>query len=120
MSKPIELRIVEIAGSEFCLASDDGQKVHDAIVAEFREGRKVRLSFKAVEALTSAFLNVAIGQLYGEFTEARIKADLSVADTSQDDLVLLKRVVDRAKEFFAAPNQFQTTAQGVLGDSSEC
>jgi len=119
MNDPVELRIVDIVGSGFCFASDDGQKVYDAIVAQLREGRSVCLSFAGADALTSAFLNVAVGQLYGAYTQAEIRAKLTIADACQDDLVLLKRVVDRAKEFFANPEQFQTTAKGVLGDDSE-
>ena len=105
MDDQTQLRVVDIVGSRLCLFSEDGQKVHDAILAELRNGRKVRLSFEGVEALTAAFLNVAVGQLYGELPRAEIKARLSVADASQDDLFVLKRVVDRAKEFFAEQRQ---------------
>jgi len=99
------LRIVDVVGSSLCFFSDDGQKLHDAILAELRLGRKVCLSFSGVESLTAAFLNVAIGQLYEELPWAEIKAKLSLADASQDDLYVLKRVVDRAKEFFAEQRQ---------------
>jgi len=61
------IQIASLVGSNLCIASDDGEKVHDAIVAALRNGKKVRLSFEGVEDLTSAFLNTAVGQLYGEF-----------------------------------------------------
>jgi hypothetical protein len=116
MKQPVSLSIVDIVGSGLCIASDDGQKVYDAIAAELRAGNRVRMSFKNVEALTSAFLNVAFGQLYGEFSEQQIKAGLSVADGSPDDMFLLKRVVDRSKEFFKDPDRFHAAAKEVLGD----
>ena len=119
MHDQTQLRVVDIVGSGLCLFSTDGQKVHDAIVAELREGRRVCLSFKGTEALTAAFLNVGVGQLYGEFPGAQIRAKLSVADASQNDLVLLKRVVDRAKEFFADPRQLQTVVKDLQGDDDE-
>ena len=56
--------------------------------------------------LTPAFLNAAIGQMYGEFPEAQIKANLSVADMEPDDLELLKRVVDSAKDYFKTIKNF--------------
>ena len=74
------------------------------------------MSFRGVTDLTSAFLNVAVGQLYGEFTEEEIRAKLSVTDASPDDLELLKRVVDRAKEFFKDPDRFTAAAKEVLGE----
>jgi hypothetical protein len=119
MDDQTELRIVDIVGSGFCFASADGQKVHDAIVAGLRNGRRVRLSFEDVDALTSAFLNVAVGQLYGEFSEDEIKAGLSVTGASRDDLHILKRVVDRAKEFFRDPARFHEAVKEVLGEDNE-
>ena len=119
MAKQVEIRIIEIVGGGLCLASADGQKVYDAVAAALRAGRSVQLSFKGVEDLTSAFLNTAIGQLYSEFPEDEIRAKLSVVDASQDDLFLLKRVVDRAKEFFKNPQRFRAAVRQALGEEDE-
>jgi hypothetical protein len=56
-----------------------------------------------VTSLTPAFLNVAIGQPYGEFSEEEIRAKLSVKDMEPDDLFLPKRVVETAKAYFKNP-----------------
>lgn len=106
-SDPINIMVFEVAGSSICVSSDDGQVVHDRIAAALREGKKVKLSFLNVESLTSAFLNAAIGQLYGEFSEEVIRGGLSVAEMAQDDMGLLKRVVITAKEFFSDPTRFK-------------
>ncbi len=68
------------------MSSDDGQKVHDKIAPLLREGRKVSLSFDRIETIISAFLNAAIGQLYGEFPEEKIRELFSVKDMSPEDL----------------------------------
>jgi hypothetical protein len=119
MSEPITVRVFEIVGNGFCVASDDGQKVHDQIAIALRESRKVELSFLNVDSLTSAFLNAAIGQLYGEFSEEQIKAGLSVKDMSNDDLALLKRVVDTAKQYFKDPERFKKAREEVLEDGDD-
>lgn len=119
MIEQITLRIFEVVGSGLCVASEDGQKVYDQIAAALREGRKVRLSFLNVENLTSAFLNAAVGQLYGTFTEDEIKSSLSVSDMDKDDLALLKRVVDTAKQYFKDPKRFEDAKQKVLGGANE-
>ena len=49
---------------------------------------------------TAAFLNAAVGQLYGTFSEKKIRSLLKIEDAEQDDLALLKRVVDNAKLYF--------------------
>ncbi len=121
MSDQIELSVVGIVGSGFCVASEDGEKVHAAIVSALREGKKVVLSFKGVTDLTSAFLNSAVGQLYsGEFPEELIRQQLCPpTNASQEDLLLLKRVVERAKEFFRNPEPFHQAAAKAMGEDDE-
>jgi hypothetical protein len=113
----IDMSVYEIVGNGLCVASDDGQKVHDKIAAVIREGGKVDLSFLNIESLTSAFLNAAIGQLYGEFSEEQIRDNLSVKDMAQEDLALLKRVVDTAKEYFKNPEVVTAARRDALGEA---
>jgi len=85
-----------------CTSAKAGQWLHDEIIAPMlRERRRVLLSFKNVETVIPTFLNAAIGQLYGEFSEERIRELLSVEDIAQDDLNDLKRVVENAIKYFA-------------------
>jgi len=100
IQKDIIISIFEVVGSPLCVASGDGQKVYERLTAILKENRGVTLSFHNVSTLTPAFLNVAIGQLYGEFSEEKIRALLKVQDMQPDDLALLKRVVETAKEYF--------------------
>lgn len=120
MKKEImEITLIEVVGSDLCIASEDGQKVHDVIKRALEDGKNVRLSFKGVRDLTSAFLNSAIGQLYGELPEAEMKEKLSVSDASNEDLLLLKRIVNRAKEFFKDRERFETATRELMGDDDE-
>jgi STAS-like domain of unknown function (DUF4325) len=117
MKKNINLSVFEIVGSPLCVASDDGQRVHDRIASTLKEGRNVTVSFRNVSSLTSAFLNAAIGQLYGSFSEAQIRSKLKVKDMQPDDLVLLKRVVDTAKEYFKNPERFKKAERAASRDT---
>ena len=116
MTDQVVIRVYEVVGNGLCVASEDGQKVHDQIARTLREGKKILLSLLNVEMLTPAFLNAAIGQLYGEFPEAQIKANLSVGDIEPDDLDLLEMVVDTAKDYFDDPKRFQHIRQIVMED----
>ncbi len=111
-----EIRLTEIVGSDLCIASEDGQKVHDAIKKALQEEKRIHISFKNVDDLTSAFLNSAIGQLYGEFSEDELKENLAVSDASYEDLLLLKRVIQRAKEFFKDKERFEIATRELLGE----
>jgi len=119
MEEPIIAKIATIVGGGLCVASEDGQKVHDKIVPLIREGRKVALSFEGVDTVISAFLNAAVGQLYGEFPEERIRELLSVRDISQDDISILKRVVENAKRYFANKPAYDAAWKEVIGDDEE-
>lgn len=119
MSGEIKISIFEVVGSPLCVASDDGQKVYDRLNAALKAGRNVALSFHNVTTLTSAFLNAAIGQLYGTFGKEQIRDLLKVVDAEQDDLALLKRVVDNAKQYFENPKKFNQVVQETLGDNDD-
>lgn len=119
MSKNLELSIFEIVGSPLCVASSDGQKIHDRLAAALNEGRSVALSFHNITAITSAFLNTAIGQLYGAFSEDKLRSLLKVRDMQTEDMALLKRVVETAKQYFKDPEKFDQAIQETLGDESD-
>ncbi len=119
MQKNTTLSIFTVVGSPLCVASGDGQKVYERLAAALREGRNVILSFHNISTLTSAFLNAAIGQLYGEFSEGEIRALLKVQDIQPDDLALLKRVVETAKLYFKDPQKFDQAVRDALGDEND-
>lgn len=98
--KPVSISVFESTGSQLCVASGDGEKVFRRLERALDRGLPIILSFRNVHTLTSAFLNAAIGQLYGRFEETRIRELLSVEDIEPDDRALLKRVVDTAKLYF--------------------
>ena len=119
MKEKITVRIFDIVGGPLCVSAEDGQAVHDKIAPLLRDGQKVELSFEGVETLISAFLNSAIGQLYGEFTEEQIRELLSVSQMAPEDLTVLKRVVDNAKTYFKNPAQFDRAWKEEVGDEDE-
>lgn len=114
MEKDLIISPYEIVGSPLCVASDDGQKVFERIAAALKERKSVTVSFRNVASLTSAFLNAAIGQLYGSFSQEEIRARLKVKGLVPADLALLKRVVDTAKEYFKDPDRFRKAERAAL------
>ena len=93
MPDNIRISMFEVVGSPFCVASSDGQKICDYLTAALKVDRSIALSFRNVTTLTAAFLNAAIGQLYGIFSEEQIRSRLKVVDADPDDLAMLNRQV---------------------------
>jgi STAS-like domain of unknown function (DUF4325) len=110
------LRLTDVVGGPHCVSSDDGQLVHDQIFRRLRANKDVVVSFGGVEDVTSAFLNAAIGQLYGELDDETIRTHLQVIEADSDVLTLLKRVVERAKDFFKDPEKFNAAVSSTLGE----
>ena len=119
MAKEVTISLLEVVGSSLCIASGDGQRVYKRLLTALEEDCRVHLFFKNVTALTSAFLNAAIGQLYGKFDEKQIRKLLRVEEIEQSDLELLKMVVDSAKRFFKDPDQFEQAIREELGDEND-
>ena len=119
MSEDIKISMFEVVGSPFCVASADGQKVYDRLDTALKANRSVELSFHNVTTLTSAFLNAAIGQLYGKYSEEQIRNQLKVEDMEQDDLALLKLVVDNAKLYFKDPKRFDKVVEEIQGSEDD-
>jgi hypothetical protein len=121
MPEPVLIRVFDVTGTPLCVSSADGQLVFDKLAPVLREGRQVILSFAQVETLISAFLNTAIGQLYGDpqLNEDKIRELLSVRDMAPEDVALLKRVVDNAKRYFANPQAFDQAWKDEVGNDQE-
>lgn len=116
MNDSTNVSVFEVVGNALCVASDDGQRVHDRLSTALKDSRNVNLSFRNVSSLTSAFLNTAVGQLYGTFSEDHIRTQLNIEEMSLDDLVLLERVVDTAKQYFKDPQRFEQALREEMDD----
>ena len=111
------IRVFDMIGSPFAVSSDDGQAVYDRIAPLIRQGRKVRLSFEQIETVIPAFLNAAIGQLYGEFSENTITNLVDVGEISRDDLTLVKQVIDNARLYLKHRIEFDKAWREEIGVS---
>jgi len=97
--KPVEISVFEVVGGAICAWQVGGEKVFKRIKAAVMAGHGAEVSFRNVAVLTPSFLNTAIGQMYGSFTDDQI-AMVTFPDISIDDAALLDRVVKNAKAYF--------------------
>ncbi|KAF1082366.1 MAG: hypothetical protein GQF41_1087 [Candidatus Rifleibacterium amylolyticum] len=119
MNNPVTIKIADLIGSSLCISAEDGQKVFEKIKPLIQEGRTVVVSFERVTMLISLFLNAAIGQLYGTFSEEEIRARVNVNGLADDDLEMLKRVVDNAKRYYANPKDYDAAWSQDKDNSDE-
>ncbi|MBI2303013.1 MAG: STAS-like domain-containing protein [Armatimonadetes bacterium] len=110
--------VAQLARTPYCVAAEDGDKVHEAVAAAIRAGVQVEFSFEGVEDLTSVFLNAAVGRLWGEYDDSFLRTQLlpPVAATPRQ-LALLKRIVERAKRYFADRATYEAAERGLFEDA---
>ncbi|MEW6096243.1 MAG: STAS-like domain-containing protein [bacterium] len=99
--KEIKINIFEMIGSNAAVSSEDGELLHRRIVKGLEEkGVKLVLDFTNITLITATFLNAAIGQLYSKYNSPFLRERLKIDNLTQEDLELLKKVVEGAKGFF--------------------
>lgn len=115
-NKKIEIIVFEEIQNTSAVSTEDGNKIFNRIDSEFQKGNQVILNFSNIKLLISAFLNAAIGQLYSKYKSNYLNANLSIVNLSNDDLLILKKVIERAKEYFLDRDAFEGTVNNEIVD----
>jgi len=114
--KKIRISIFEQIGSSAAVSSEDGDLLYKRILKGLEEDVVVILDFMNIELVTSTFLNAAIGQLYSRYDSPFLRAHLKVEKFAKEDLELLKKVVERAKEYFRDKEKMEKNIKEALDD----
>jgi hypothetical protein len=99
-----KIGVYKLLGNHWCSVPSDAHKLHDILADAIWAGQTVDMSFADITILPSSFLNIAIGQLYGEFSADEIKRRIVVSEMKPEDMATLKLVVENAKAYFAFKN----------------
>lgn len=116
MKKQLNIHIYELLGSKDAVSSEDGSVLFKEIMKALNEDDIVTLDFNKIESITTAFLNVAIGQLYSKYDSAKLRECLKLENIGAGDLTSLKRVVDRAKQYFIDKENMDNTIDDILNE----
>lgn len=95
------IRIKDITKSNRAISAVDGAIVYEIINRAFKRDQKVLLDFDGIDLTITAFLNACIGKLYSEYSSESIKEHLDIRNLPNDEIQLLKLVIDRAKLRFS-------------------
>lgn len=112
----IKIVVFDIIGGNSAISPADGDTLFKQIDKFLSEKQNVELDFANITLITTAFLNAAIGQLYSKYTGVDLNTMLSLKNIAPEDVPLFKKVIERAKEFFANPSAFDQTAKETFGN----
>lgn len=108
------IRIFEEVGGDSAISVEDGDAIFKKIDNAISQGITVTLDFQNIKLIITAFLNAAIGQLYSKYTSEQLNEKLSFANISPEDIRLFKKVLERAKEYFSNPDDFESIINNSL------
>ena len=108
--KSVQLKLIKLVGSELCVTPEEGQLVYNEVVALLEKKKKVDLCFEGISILTTAFLNSAIGQLYGKFSDEVIQANISYSGVDPDNNELITRVQQNSRAYFQNKDIYASAA----------
>ncbi len=110
------LSVKDIINSPLAVSTEKGEMVFKTINSHLQNNEKVIIDFKGIDLMITAFLNAAIGKLYGnksyssQFLNDHIKLD----NIEKEDISLFKDVIERAKEYFEDKEAFENDANEML------
>ncbi len=113
-NKVKQLKISEIIDRDTAVSSDDGEIVLNQINECLKSGGTVELDFSEISLFTTAFLNSAIAPLYNSFTSEQLNNALKLKNVEEEDRILFKKVIERAKEYFANKKGFESSANNAI------
>lgn len=113
-TKIIQLKIKDIISRKTAVSSDDGDIVYNRIVECINDNSVAELDFSEISILTTAFLNSAIGQLYNKFSSEQLNKTISLKNVADEDKILFKKVIERAKEYFRDKKGFEDSANSAI------
>lgn len=113
------VQVFELIGSSICVSSADGELLYEKILPTLSNGHRVELSFSHVDIVISAFLNAAIGQLYGSISPSQVDRLLSWSGLDSYDDDLLQRVIENAKHYFDRPEKHELAWGGDVEDEDD-
>lgn len=97
---------------------EEGTPIYNTVIQELAEGKNVTLDFSNVAILTTAFLNVVIGDLYKDYTSDELKSRLSLVNYSDSTAARIKKVTDNAKLFYKDKEAYRKDVEEVLNGRS--
>ena len=114
MTKTIYINVAEKIGAPSALTQEQGNIIYNEIVSAIEKKNPILLDFEQVESMISAFLNNAIGQLYGKYTSQQISEFLKIINFPHEKTSTLNVVIANAKKYYSDRDNFNSAIKEVF------
>ncbi|MGE7623584.1 STAS-like domain-containing protein [Viridibacillus sp. NPDC096237] len=115
----MKVNVRDVIGSGIAISATKGEIVYKELTLALKENVNVELDFEGITDLTTAFLNVAIGHLYSEYSGEELNDKLDILNLDELDKYLLKQVIERVKMNQDEAKEFENLVKEVLDDGED-
>jgi len=113
----LHVDVIELVG-EYCITSDDGDRIYDVIHPALKVKQRVDLDFAGVDIFASPFFNAAIGRLYADISGDELALLLKVLNVTQDGLYVLARVIENSREYYSVSQRRRAVNESLIRHAS--
>lgn len=93
---------------------DEGKPINEEIRKYIELNESVEIDFSGVELMTTAFLNIVIGDLYKDYSSETLRSMLKITNVEDGDARRIKKVTDTAKLFYHNEEAFNKNVDDIL------
>ena len=115
----IEIKVTDYSSANMAVSPDKAEVLFRTIAENLKQGNKVKVNFTEVKLVITAFLNIAIGKLFGDDSIKKDSLDKDLILFTEDERVkgLIEEVVINSKEFYENKKTNKPTVNDHLEDS---
>ena len=113
----LKIKITDHISLNKGITPDEAEPLYQMEMDAFCSGRTVVLDFEGVEMLTTAFLNVIIGNLYKDYNSEELKSMLKFEHLDEATAILIKKVTTNAKSFYNDEKDYSKIIEEVIHES---
>ncbi|MBK7236350.1 MAG: STAS-like domain-containing protein [Sterolibacteriaceae bacterium] len=113
----MRIKVKELVG-ENAMTLDDGEVIYARIHDPLTQGETVELDFDGVQVFASPFFNAGVGRLLGDLTVDTLNAHLKFEHLSDFGARVLRRVIENAKDYYAAPADQRRAIDRIVHDNA--
>ncbi|MDP2811848.1 MAG: STAS-like domain-containing protein [Rhodocyclaceae bacterium] len=113
----MHIKVKDLVG-ENAMTLDDGEAIYARIHDPLTHGETVELDFDGVQVFASPFFNAGIGRLLGELTAEALNTRLKFDHLSDFGARVLRRVIENAKDYYAAPADQRRAIDRIVHDNA--
>jgi len=98
------------------ITPDEAEPIYNMEMEAFHNGQKVVLDFDGIEMLTTAFLNVIIGNLYKDYNSEELRMMLAFNHLDDATAIRIKKVTTNAKSFYKDEKVYSQIIEEIINE----